>query len=92
MREANMALLNPMGPGMNSKAVVSAIVAMSLPTGGFAFAQGNGDRNDRGRNEQAQRGGQQDRRDNEARQPDGFKQAPTLFWLRLPPASSCSFC
>ena len=48
---------------MNSKAVVSAIVAVSLTTAGFAFAQGNGDRNDRGRNEQAQRGGQQDRPD-----------------------------
>jgi Ni/Co efflux regulator RcnB len=55
---------------MNSKAVVSAIVAMSLTTGGFAFAQGRGDRNDRGRNEQAQRGDQQDRRGNEARQPN----------------------
>lgn len=55
---------------MNSKAVISTIIAMSLATGGFAFAQGYGDRNDRGRNEQAQRGGQQDRRGNEGRQPD----------------------
>ena len=55
---------------MNIKAVVSAIMAMSLTTGGFAVAQGNGDRNDRGRNEQAQRGVEQDRRDNEARQPN----------------------
>jgi Ni/Co efflux regulator RcnB len=54
---------------MNSKAIVSAIMAMSLSTGGFAFAQGNEDRNDRGRNEQNQRA-QQDRRDNEARQPN----------------------
>ena len=46
---------------MNSKALVSAIIAMSMTTGGFAFAQG-GDRNDRGRNEQAQRG-QQNRPD-----------------------------
>jgi len=65
-----MALLNQMEHSMNSKAVVSAIMAMSLATAGFAFAQGNGDRSDRGRNEQAQRGGQQDRRDNEARQPN----------------------
>ena len=65
-----MALPNQMEPSMNRKAVVSAIMAMSLTTGGFAFAQGNGDRNDRGRNEQAQRGGEQDRRDNEARQPN----------------------
>jgi len=55
---------------MNSKAVVSAIMAMSLATGGFAFAQGRGGSNDRGRNEQAQRGSQQDRRDNEGRRPD----------------------
>ena len=51
---------------MTSKIVISAIITMSLTTGGFAFAQGN-DRNDRGRNEQEQRGSQQDRRD-EARQ------------------------
>ena len=54
---------------MKSKAVVSGIMAMSLLTGGFSFAQGYGDRNDRGRNEQAQGGGQQDRRDSHARQP-----------------------
>ena len=52
---------------MNSKAVISAIIAMSMASGGFAFAQ---DRGDRGRGEQAQRGGQQDRRDNEGRQPN----------------------
>lgn len=46
---------------MNSKAVVSAITAISLATGGLAFADDHGDRNDRGRNEQAQRGGQQER-------------------------------
>lgn len=53
---------------MNSKALISAIMAMSLATGGPAFAQGHGDRNDHGRNEQAR--GQQDRRDNEGRQPE----------------------
>jgi len=55
---------------MKSKAVVSAIMAMSLTAGGFAFAQNDGNRNDRGRNDQMQRGGQQDRRDNQARQPN----------------------
>ena len=55
---------------MNSKAFASAIMAMSLTTGGLAFAQGHGDRNDRGRNEQAQRSGQQDRRDNQGRLQD----------------------
>ena len=48
---------------MNSKAVISTIMAMSLAAGGFAYAQGN-DRNDRGRNEQSQRGDQYDRPDN----------------------------
>jgi Ni/Co efflux regulator RcnB len=36
---------------MNTKAIVTSIIALSLTTTGFAFAQ---DRNDRGRNEQAQ--------------------------------------
>jgi Ni/Co efflux regulator RcnB len=57
-----------MEPSMNGKAIVSAIMAMCLATGGSAFAQGRGDRNDGGRDQQAQRGGQQDRRDNDARQ------------------------
>ncbi|MDO8596656.1 MAG: RcnB family protein [Sulfuricaulis sp.] len=55
---------------MNSKTIVSAIVAMSLATGGFAFARDSGDRNDRGRNEQAQRRDQHDRRDQVGRQSD----------------------
>jgi Ni/Co efflux regulator RcnB len=55
---------------MKSNTVISAVLAMSLASGGFAFAQGRGDQGDRGRNEQAQRGGQQDRRDNNARQPN----------------------
>jgi len=45
-------------------------MAKSLTTGGFAFSQEYGDGNDRGRNKQVQRGGQQDRRDNEARRPN----------------------
>ena len=53
---------------MKSKTVISAIVAMSLATGGYAFAQGRGDRGDRGRGEQAQRGGERDRGDNAGRQ------------------------
>jgi len=65
-----MTLPNQMEFSMNSKAVVSSIMAMSLLTGGFSFAQGNEDHKDRGRNEQAQRGGQQHRRDNQARQPN----------------------
>lgn len=42
---------------MNSKTVVSAIVALSLAASSAAFAQGNGnrDRDDRGRNDQARR-------------------------------------
>jgi Ni/Co efflux regulator RcnB len=43
---------------MKSKTVVAAIVAVSLSTAGAAFAQGftAPDRNDRGHNEQEQRG------------------------------------
>lgn len=41
---------------MKSKAIVAAVLAVSLTTGGFAFAQNNGERNDRGRNEQQERG------------------------------------
>lgn len=63
-----MASPNQMELSMNSKAVVSAIVAMCLTTGGSAFAQGQRDRNDHGRSEHAR--GQQDRRGNEGRQPD----------------------
>ena len=49
---------------MKRTVIVSAIVAVFLTTGGSAFAQGqgNGDRNDRGRNDQMQGHGQQDRR------------------------------
>ena len=54
---------------MKSKAIISAILAMTVvtgATGGAAFAQGRNDRNDRGRNEQAQRGDRdhQDNRNN----------------------------
>src|SRR5450631_2762263 len=56
-----------MESSMNSKAVISAILAMSLTTGGSAFAQGNGDRPDRGRNNGSQRNNQPDRRDNQGR-------------------------
>jgi len=55
---------------MKSRTVISAVLALSLATGGFAFAQGRGDRGDRGdrgRSEQAQRGGQHDRGDNAGR-------------------------
>jgi Ni/Co efflux regulator RcnB len=56
---------------MNSKTVISAITAMCLATSGLAFAQGMGNGNDRGREDQGQRGGQQDRRDNnDGRQAD----------------------
>jgi Ni/Co efflux regulator RcnB len=56
---------------MKSKAVVSAIMAMSLTLGGFSFAQDNSERDNGGRNGQAQRRGQQDGRNNDARQQDG---------------------
>jgi Ni/Co efflux regulator RcnB len=60
---------------MKMKIVVSAIMVISLATGGFAFGQGrNGrnegnDRNDRNdRGQQMQRGNQQDNRGNDRRQ------------------------
>ncbi|HEY8068047.1 MAG TPA: RcnB family protein [Burkholderiales bacterium] len=37
---------------MKSKAAISAILAISLSTASLAFAQRDGDRNDRGRNQQ----------------------------------------
>ena len=52
---------------MKSKAIVSALVALSMASGGLTFAQGNSDQNDRGRNEQSQRGGQQNHRDDRGR-------------------------
>ena len=57
---------------MKSKAIVCAIMALSLTGGGFAFAQGNGldaERNAGPRNAQVQqRNVQQDRRDGQMRQ------------------------
>ena len=55
---------------MKSKRIISAIVAITLSTGGVAFAQGNSDRNDRGRSEQSRGNNQQDRQGNEGRQMD----------------------
>jgi len=52
---------------MNSRAVISAIMAMSLATGGAAFGQDRGERHDRGHEKQVQRGGQQNRGHNEER-------------------------
>ncbi|MGO8754822.1 MAG: RcnB family protein [Gallionellaceae bacterium] len=49
-----MALPNQMETSMNRKAIVSTIMAMSLTTSGFAFAEGNGDQHDRGGNEHAE--------------------------------------
>ncbi|MFT5532615.1 MAG: Ni/Co efflux regulator RcnB [Burkholderiaceae bacterium] len=51
---------------MNKKAIVSAILAIVLGTSGLSFAQGRSDHDrgdDRGRNEQAGRGGPHDRGD-----------------------------
>lgn len=55
---------------MKSKAVVASIMALSLITGSLAFAQGHGNRSDRGRHDQMQRGGPQDRRDHQGRAPN----------------------
>ena len=65
---------------MKSKSVVCAIMALSLTTGGFSFAQGVEDRNNsnnsnnsNNRNEQGQRGGQQSNRNDQGRQSDRSK-------------------
>jgi Ni/Co efflux regulator RcnB len=63
---------------MNKKTIVSAIMAMCLTTGGAVFAQGKGDRDDRGRNDHGQRG-QQDRRDHDGRQQDRHDQGRAHF-------------
>ena len=47
---------------MKIKAVVSAVMALSMASSGLVLAQGRGDRGDRD-----DRGGQQERRDNDAR-------------------------
>ena len=50
---------------MKSKTVISALMALVLITGGMAFGQGYGGRNDGNRNDQSQRGDQRDYRDNQ---------------------------
>ena len=66
MHEVNITS-QPLEFSMKSKAVISAIMAMVLSTGGMAFGQGqgHGGRNDGGRNDQ--RGDQRDHRDTQGR-------------------------
>lgn len=57
---------------MKSKIILSTIIAISLSSGGAAFAQDNGNRNDRnhddrGRNDQMQRGNDQRQRGDDHR-------------------------
>lgn len=60
---------------MNSKTVLSVILAMTLASGGVAFAQPNG-RHDRWRDEQVQRSDQRSRHDNNGRWSD--RRAPRI--------------
>ena len=55
---------------MKSKTVVSVVMIMSLAASSLAFAQGRGERDDRGRNERAQENRHQDRRHDDGRQAD----------------------
>ena len=55
---------------MDHKAVISAILAITLASPGFSFAQGPGARNDRDRDEPSQRSGPQDRRGDDSRGSD----------------------
>jgi Ni/Co efflux regulator RcnB len=62
---------------MKFKSAVAAVLAVSLASSGFVFAQGRGDREDRGRNERAERGNDRDndrrpeQREYNGRGPDG---------------------
>ncbi|MCX7175897.1 MAG: RcnB family protein [Proteobacteria bacterium] len=58
---------------MNTKAVVCVLMSISLSTGGVAFAEGNRDRNDRGRGEQTQRDEQPNRHENQRHSNDGSR-------------------
>ena len=53
---------------MNHQAIVAAIAALYLTTGGLTYAQGNSDHN-RGKGDQGQHNGQRDMRDNNGRGP-----------------------
>jgi Ni/Co efflux regulator RcnB len=53
-----------------NKTIISALIAASLSTGGFAFAQDHGNRNDRGNDEQMRHGDQQDHRDDRRQHDD----------------------
>ncbi len=70
---------------MNSKAVLAAVVAMSLTLGNFAFAEGNDRHDERGRNDRAQRSdqggergneGRRDRRDDQPREYEDGRRGP----------------
>lgn len=54
---------------MTKNRIACAIMALTLASGGSAFAQGSRDRDDRGRNDN-NRGNQNDRRDNDRRDYD----------------------
>jgi Ni/Co efflux regulator RcnB len=55
---------------MNSKTIISAIMAVCLASGGFAVAQGKSDRDDRGHSDKGNHNGQQNRRDYDERRDD----------------------
>lgn len=56
---------------MKIKAIAAAIMAVSVASSGLALAKDKGDRDDRGRNERADRGGNDERREYNGRGPDG---------------------
>jgi Ni/Co efflux regulator RcnB len=74
---------------MKSKVVVSGIMAMALASAGFAVAQDDRYRNDRGRDRQMERGDQRDQRGdwrrgdrNEDARPYGQARGPDRGWRR----------
>jgi len=65
--ELDLAYFNQMERNMKIETAISAVLAMSLATGGIAFAQDRGDRNDRSRKEHLQSADQHDDRHNDRR-------------------------
>ena len=59
----------PMEISMKSKAIISAIMAVTMSMSGFSFAQGNGNRQDENQNGKGQRADQKARPNNNARRP-----------------------
>ena len=63
---------------MKRKVIVSTIMAMSLVTSGFAFADGNGDQHDRGGNQHDRGGDQHSQQHERGAGPHGYHNGDRL--------------